>query len=153
MKLRILLLVLVGAAGVGASIALADSGKHGRHADTSTTTTGTTTTPSCQRAHVLGTASAPQTFTVTVTKAGEHSSFAPGQVVIVTVGAAGQTVWVNAEGCATGSALTAHEVGVHAVFTKPPKPTTTSTATTSTDSTTTTAPGHGDGDHHHHGHH
>ena len=36
MKLRILMLVLVGAAGVGASIALADSGKHGRHTDTST---------------------------------------------------------------------------------------------------------------------
>ncbi len=80
MKLRILLLVLVGAAGVGASIALADSGKHGRHAETSTTattttgttTTGTTTTtPSCQRSHVIGTASSPQTFTVTVTKAGE----------------------------------------------------------------------------------
>ena len=152
MKLRILLLVLVGAAGVGASIALADSGKHGRHADTSTTgttaTTGTSTTPSCQRAHVLGTASAPQTFTVTVTKSGGHSSFAPGQVVTVTVGAAGQTVRVNAEGCATGSALTAGEVEVHAMSTKP-----TTTTTTSTTSTSTTK-GYGSGEHgRHHGHH
>jgi len=149
-KLRIVLLVLVGAAGVGASFALADSGKHGRHADTSTTTTGATTTPSCQRSHVLGTASSPQTFTVTVTNAGEHSSFAPNQVVTVTVGAAGQTVRVNAEGCATGSALTAREVEVHAMSTKP----TTTSTTASTTSTTTTTQGHGDdGEHHHHGHH
>jgi hypothetical protein len=161
MKLRILMLVLVGAAGVGASIALADSGKHGRHAETSTTattttgttTTGTTTTtPPCQRSHVFGTASAPQTFTVTVTKAGEHSSFAPGQVVTVTVGAAGQTVRVNAEGCATGSSVAAKEVEVHAMSTRPT--TTTSTTTTSTTTTGTTTTTQGDGEHHHHhGHH
>jgi hypothetical protein len=164
MKLRILMLVLVGAAGVGASIALADSGKHGSRSDTSTTVTGTTTgttttgttttgttttTPTCQRSHVIGTASSPQTFTVTVTKTGGHSSFAPGQVVTVTVGGAGQTVRVNAEGCATASALTAREVEVHAMWTKPV------TTTTSTTSTTTTTQGHGDGEHHghHHGHH
>jgi hypothetical protein len=151
MKLRILMLVLVGAAGVGASIALADSGKHGRHTDTSTTATGTTTTPSCQRSHVIGTASSPQTFTVTVTKAGGHSSFAPGQVVTVTVGAAGQTVWVNAEGCATASALTAREVEVHAMSMK--HVTTTGTTTTSTTSTTTTTQGDGDHHGHHHGGH
>ena len=167
MKLRILMLVLVGAAGVGASIALADSGKHGSRSDTSTTVTGTTTgttttgttttgttttTPTCQRSHVIGTASSPQTFTVTVTKAGEHSSFAPGQVVTVTVGAAGQTVRVNAEGCATASALSAREVEVHAFSMNHVM--TTGTATTSTTSTTTTQ-GHGDGEHHghHHGHH
>jgi hypothetical protein len=152
-KLRILLLVLVGAAGVGASFALADSGKHGLHSDTSTTTTGTTTTgttttnPSCQRTHVLGTTSSPQTFTVTVTKSGEHSSLAPGQVVTVTVGAAGQSVRVNAEGCATGSAVAAKQVEVHAVRTASTK--TTSTTTTST---TTTNKDHGDKGHRH-GHH
>jgi hypothetical protein len=147
-KLRILMLVLVGAAGVGASIALADSGKHGRHTDTSTVTTGTTTTPTCQRSHVIGTAASPQTFMVTVTKSGEHSSFAPGQVVTVTVGAAGQTVRVNAEGCATTSALTAREVEVHAMSTNPV--TTTGTTWTSTTSTATTKD-HGGGEHH--GHH
>jgi hypothetical protein len=149
MKLRILMLVLVGAAGVGASIALADSGRHGSHADTTTgtTTTGTTTTPTCQRSHVIGTASSPQTFTVTVTKTDGHSSFAPGQVVTVTVGAAGQTVRVNAEGCAAASALTAREVEVHAMSTR--HDTTTGTTTTSTTSTTT---GHGDGEHHGHHH-
>ena len=152
MKLRIVLLVLVGAAGVGASFALADSGKHGRHADTSTATTGTTTTPACQRTHVSGTTSSPQTFTVTVTKADQHSSLTPGQVVTVTVGGAGQTVRVNAEGCATSaSSLTAREVEVHAMSTRPV--TTTSTTTTSTTGTTTTNQGNGDGGHHHHGHH
>jgi hypothetical protein len=151
MKLRILMLVLVGAAGVGASIALADSGKHGRHTDTSTVTTGTTTTPTCQRSHVIGTAASPQTFMVTVTKSGEHSSFAPGQVVTVTVGAAGQTVRVNAEGCATASALTAREVELHAMSTTPD---TTTGTTTSTTSTSTTKDNGGGEDHgHHHGHH
>jgi hypothetical protein len=85
-----------------------------------------------------------------VTKAGEHSSFAPGQVVTVTVGGAGQTVRVNAEGCATGSALTAREVEVHAMSTRPV--TTTGTTTTSTTATTTTSK-HGDDDGGHHGHH
>jgi hypothetical protein len=145
-KLRIVLLVLVGAAGVGASFALADSGNHGHKSSTSTSTatTGTSTTPSCQRTHVLGTTSSPQTFTVTVTKTGEHSSLTPGQVVTVTVGAAGQTVRVNAEGCATGSSLAAREVEVHAMSTRP----TTTTSTTTTGTTTTTQ-----GHHHHHGHH
>jgi hypothetical protein len=151
-KLRIVLLVLVGAAGVGASIALADSGKHGRHADTSTATTGTSTTPSCQRAAVVGTAS-PQTFTVTVKKVGPHSSLAPGQVVTVTVGGAGQTVWVGAAGCLTGSSLAARGAEVRAVSTKPTTTTSTTTSTTSTGTTTTTQ-GHGDGKRHHHrGHH
>ena len=154
MKLRILMLVLVGAAGVGASIALADSGKHGRHTDTSTVTTGTGTTPSCQRSHVFGTASSPQTFTVTVTKAGGHSSFAPGQVVTVTVGAAGQTVRVNAEGCGTASALAAREVEVHAMSTTKRVTTTgTTTGTTTTSTTSTTTQGDGEHHGHHHGHH
>ena len=88
-----------------------------------------------------------------MTKTGGHSSFAPGQVVTVTVGAAGQTVRVNAEGCATASALTAREAEVHAMSMK--HVTTTGTTTTSTTSTTTTTQGHGDGEHHghHHGHH
>ncbi len=148
MKLRIVLLVLVGAAGVGASIALADSGKHGhnRSTSTSTATTGTSTTPSCQRAAVVGTAS-PQTFTVTVKKVGGHSSLAPGQVVTVTVGGAGQTVWVGATGCLTGSSLAARGAEVRAMSTRPT--TTTSSTTTSTTTTGTTTTTH----RHHHGHH
>jgi hypothetical protein len=147
-KLRIVLLVLVGAAGVGASIALAGSGNHGHNStSTSTATTGTSTMPSCQRAHVIGTTSAPQTFTVTVTKTGGHSSLAPGQVVTVTVGAAGQTVRVNAEGCATDSSVAAKEVEVHAFRAPPP-----TTSTTTSTSTTTTTQGNGE-HHHHHGHH
>ena len=152
MKLRILLLIVVGAAGVGASYALAASGNHGgKHDSTVTTgTTGTATTPSCQRAHVLGTTSAPQTFTVTVTKSGEHG-FAPGQVVTVTVGTSGQTVMVAAEGCVNGSTLSARGVGILAV--RPMKPehtTSTHTTTTGTTSTQTTTTGwHGKGGHHH----
>ena len=156
MKLRILLLIAVGAAGVGASFALAASG-HDRHGatttGTTTGTTGTTTTPSCQRAHVLGTASAPQTFTVTVTKSGDHGGFAPGQVVTVTVGTSGQTVMVAAAGCANGSTLSARGVGILAARPMMPGHTTsTHTTTTGTTSTqTTTTGGHWDGGRHHHG--
>src|SRR4029077_9783958 len=122
------------------SYALANGGDHHGRSDT------TTTAGSCQRAHVHGTAASPQTFVVTVAKAGHNSSVAPGQVVTVSVGQAGQTVAVNVEGCLTGpSSLAAREAELHAF----------STVKTSTTGTTTTG-GHGDdGDdhgHHHHGH-
>ena len=152
MKLRILLLMVVGAAGVGASYALAATSNHGGRHD-STVSTGTTTTPSCQRAHVFGTTSAPQTFTVTVGKSDQHSSFAPGQVVTITVGGSGQAVVVAAAGCANGSTLTA-KVAQVAAF-RPMTTMTTTTATTSTGTTTTTG-WHGKGDgggRHHRGHH
>ena len=135
MKLRVALLMLVGAAGVGASFALADGG-HGHHGDLQAGTSA-----SCQPSHVSGTVSSPQTFTVTVTKSGEHGSFAPGQVVTVSVGSAGQAVRVNVEGCANGSSLTAGQAELHAVM----PPATTSTATTSTGDHH--GDHHGDGDH------
>ena len=148
MKLRILLLMVVGAAGVGASFAFAAAGNHGGTRDT-TGTTGTTTTPSCQRAFVSGTTSSPQTFTVTVDKTGEHGSFAPGQVVTVTVGGSGQTVRLAAGGCANGSTLSAFGAVVHVA--RPMSPMTGST------STQTTPAKHGEEDggggwHHHGGH-
>jgi len=150
-KLRILLLIVVGAAGVGASYALAASANHGGKHD-STVTTGTTgTNPSCQWAFVSGTTSSPQTFTVTVANAGKHSSFAPGQVVTVTVGGTGQTVRLNAVGCANGSALAAKGAELHVS-----RPMTTRTATTGSTSTQTTTTKRGDeggGGGHHHGHH
>ena len=143
MKARILLLPVLAFAGIGASYALANGGDHHGRADTSTSTTA----GSCQRTHVRGTAASPQTFVVTVAKAGDDSSVAPGQVVTVSVGQAGQTVAVNVEGCLTGpSSLAAREAELHAF----------STVTTSTTGGTTTTGGHGDdGDHHgqhHHGH-
>jgi hypothetical protein len=132
---RILLLVALGAAGVGASYALGDSGPH--HGRLQSTTTG-----SCQRAHVLGTVSAPQAFTVTITKAGRQSPVAPSQVVTVTIGdATGQSVRVNAVGCLSGSTLTAKQAVVHAFSTVP-------RTTGTTSATTTGGRGHGDGDHH-----
>jgi hypothetical protein len=158
-KLRILLLIVVGAAGIGASYALAASGNHGgKHDSTVTTgtttgTTGTTTNPSCQWAFVSGTTSSPQTFTVTVADAGKHSSFAPGQVVTVTVGGTGQTVRLNAVGCANGSAFAAKGAELHVS-----RPMTTMTTTTGSTSTQTTTTKRGDengngGGWHHHGHH
>jgi hypothetical protein len=133
MKIRIMLLMLVGAAGVCASFALANDGKGHEWHGQKTTTNG-----SCQRGAVFGTASGPQTFTVTVTKAGEHSTFAPGQVVTVTVGQSGQPVRIAALGCVNGSAVTARSafvVGARA------QTTTTGTTTTATTTTGTTQTG------------
>ena len=147
MKIRIMLLMLAGVAGVSASYALANGGNgHDGHGQK------TTTTGSCQRGAVFGTASGPQTFTVTVTKAGEHSTFAPGQVVTVTVGQSGQPVRITALGCVNGSAVTARSA-----FVVGARAQTTTTGTTTTAGTTTTTStnhvvkpgGNGDG---HHGH-
>ena len=121
--------MLIGAAGVGSSYALANDGK-GRHENGQKTAT----TGSCQRGAVVGTASGPQTFTVTVTKAGEDSSFAPGQVVTVTVGSSGQPVHVTALGCVNGSSVTARSALVAEARAK-----TTTTGTTTTTPTTTAA--------------
>jgi hypothetical protein len=97
--MKVLLVTLLGFAGLGTSFALADGGHHvGRDATTSTTTT------QCQRAVVFGTA-APQSFVVTVQKSNHNSPFAPGQVITVSVGKTGDTVRVFAGGCASGSTL------------------------------------------------
>ena len=154
MKIRIMLLMLVGAAGVSASFALANDGKgHEGHAQK------TTTNGSCQRGAVLGTASGPQTFTVTVTKAGEHSTFAPGQVVTVTVGQSGQPVRIAAFGCVNGSAVTARSAIVAGARAEKTTTGTTTTGTTTT-GTTTTSTSHvvksgkdGGGHQGHHRHH
>ncbi len=117
MKSRILLLPVLALAGVGASYALADNGGH--HAKFQKFQ-GTTTGASCQRTHVNGTASAPQTFVVTVTKAGKGGSVSPNQVVTVSVGQTGQTVRVNVEGCLTGaSSLAARAGGAARVLDRP----------------------------------
>ena len=108
MKLKIMLVTLLGFAGLGASYALADGGHHaGRDATTSTTTT------QCQRAVVFGTAG-PQNFVVTVTKSNHSSPFAPGQVITVSVGKTGDQVRVFAGGCASGSTLSSRSAIVSA---------------------------------------
>ena len=136
-KLKILLVTLLGVAGVASSYALADGGHHGdRNAATGTS-------GQCQRTFVHGTA-APQSLVVTVTKSGPQSSpFAPGQVITVAIGGAGDTVGIQAEGCANGSTLTARGAELRLRHQE-------QTGPVSTDGVTTNGRGHEHG--HGHGH-
>ena len=135
MKLRIMVLLLFGVAGVGASFALAEGGKHNGP---------------CHWAHVFGTVSGPQTFTVTTSRLREHGNVKPGQVVTVTLGGSNQTVRINGLGCVgTDGTVTVREAVLHAVPTTTSgdgdhKTTTTSTTTTTTTTSTTTTGGDGD---------
>lgn len=130
MKLKFVLLALVGAAGATASFALADPGHHGRdQADRKS--------QACKRATLLGTA-APQSFTVTVAHAGRHSPFKDGDVVTVTLGAQGQRVAVTGVGCADGSTLTAGTALLHVRTMRDPSTTTGTTTTHTTTSNTGT---------------
>ena len=99
MKLKFVLLALVGAAGTMASLALADSGHRGREQAKKD--------GQCSRAVVFGTAAAPQSFTVTVTHAGRRSQFKNGDVVTVALGTQGQKLAITGFGCASGSTLDA----------------------------------------------
>ena len=132
MKLRIMVLMLFGVAGVGASFALAEGGKHDGP---------------CHWTHVFGTVSGPQTFTVTTSKSREHGNVKPGQVVTVTLGGSSQTVRINGLGCVgTDGTVTVREAVLHAMPTATPgdgdhKTTTTTTTTTATSTATTTSTG------------
>jgi hypothetical protein len=92
MKLRILLVVAVFAAGIGASYALADGG-HGK---------GDAAGQHCQEVHVNGTI-APQSLTVTLTRDAKRLNLVAGSQVTLQLGTAGQTVRLNAEACSTTS--------------------------------------------------
>ncbi len=123
MKLKIVLLALVGAAGATSSFALAGPVLHGGgHANGKND-------QACKRAVLFGTAAAPQSFTVTVTHANRHSQFHNGDVVTVSLGASGQTVAVTGVGCADGSTLQAGTALLHVRRVKPPRPTTVATTT------------------------
>jgi hypothetical protein len=140
MKLKIVLLALIGAAGATSSFALADSGHHGRgHENGKKDQT-------CKPGVVFGTASAPQSFTVTVTHAERHSSFQKGDVVTISLGTQGQTVAVSGVGCANGSTLQAGMAVLHVRMLRTP-PTTTVT-TTHTSTTGDRGKGHGHHDPH-----
>lgn len=142
MKLKFVLLALVGAAGTMASLALADSGHKGREQATKDR--------QCTRAVVFGTAAAPQSFTVTVTHAGRDSQFKQGDVVTVALGTQGQKVAITGFGCATGSTLNAGLASLRVLEPRHPETTTngktgdghhggaTTTATTTTSDATTT---------------
>lgn len=105
MKLKALLLVMIGVVGLGSSIALADGGRHDKTADT-------TTTGACTHTELRGTI-APQTLTVTVQRSNRDSGLLPNQVVTVSVGGSGDTVRVTAEGCLDGSTLTTRGAELH----------------------------------------
>ncbi len=90
MKLKLTILSALFAAGVFASFALADSGKHAKKAD------------NCREVHISGTI-APQTLAVTVDKANDKSLIPAGTQLSLAVGSTGQTVRVKAEACATGT--------------------------------------------------
>lgn len=144
MKLKILLLV-VFAAGLSASLAFADGSKpHDKKAD-------------CQPVHLEGTV-APQSLTMTVTHAGPKDTVTAGSTVTLAVGTTGQTVRINVEACMTGSGSTLQYVVKHLEL-QPMKPKPVGTTTTTGDgehhgdkpkpsSTTTTS---GDGEHEHKG--
>ena len=131
MKLRIIVLLLCGAAGAGASFAFAAGGKSHQDAP-------------CRRAVVFGTASAPQSLTVTVSRAWFRPKLA-GQQLKVVVGSAGQTIRFSGPGC-LGSDGTLTVKGAVLQVTQQGGGgrggTTSTTGTTTTDrtATTTTSP-------------
>ncbi len=128
MKLK-MLLVTVFAAGLGASYALADDG-HGKNE-------GDHGHGKCTQVHVRGTI-APQTLTVTLKDAARKLNLAPGSQVVLQLGAAGQTVSVNAEACSTTTgAATQLLVKSAELKAHTPKTTTTALATTTAPGTTT----------------
>jgi hypothetical protein len=139
MKLKLMVMCALFAAGVFASFALAEGGKHAKKAD-----------DHCKEVHISGTI-APQTLAVTVDKANEKSLIPAGTQLSLAVGAAGQTVRVNVQACATGTGTTLqYSVRQIELRVKTTQAATTQTATTQTG---TTSKKHEDehGDHHGHG--
>ncbi len=105
MKLKIIVVMLCGVAGAGASFAFAAGGSHGPNAP-------------CQRAVVFGTASAPQTLTVTVARSPfRWRSLPAGKTVNVSIGSTGQTLRFSGEGClGSDGTLTVRSAVLHAVM-------------------------------------
>ncbi|HET8893201.1 MAG TPA: hypothetical protein VFM96_03785 [Gaiellaceae bacterium] len=135
MKLKVLLLA-VFAAGLSASLAFADDGKHKDKG------------PTCTPVHLEGTV-APQSLTMTVTKGSDGAPVA-GSSVTLAIGTTGQTVRVNVEACSSGGTFTVKHLELQPMKPKPAGTTTgdddhgdkhkggtTTTATTTTSPTTT----------------
>jgi len=132
MKLKMISLAAVFAAGITASFALADDG-HGNQGDKHG--------GKCTEVHVRGTI-APQTLTVTADKLSKRLNLAAGSAIVLQVGTAGQTVRANAEACLTGTGTSQQlvvkslEIQARAARTT----TTTASTTATTAATTTTTP-------------
>ena len=122
MRFKLLVVVAVFAAGLGASYALADNGdgnsQGGDH--------------NCREVHLSGTVG-PQSYTVTLTRDSTRLNLNAGATVVVTVGGTGQTVHFSGEGCSTTTGTTTtttfNGAEIHA-FT--PRTHTTSTGTSTT---------------------
>jgi hypothetical protein len=127
-----MLLVTVFAAGLGASYALADGG-HGNGNKGEGPGHGS----KCAEVHVRGTIAA-QTLTVTLDNGARKLNLAPGSQVVLQLGAAGQTVSVNAEACSTTSGSTT-QLLVKSAELRAHTPKTTTTVTTTTGPGTTTS--------------
>jgi hypothetical protein len=150
MKLKLTILLALFAAGVFASLALAEGGKHGKKADNG-----------CHEVHIAGTID-PQSFAVTVTRASDRAQIPAGTKLNLPIGAAGQTVQLKAEACLTGTGtaavLTVKQIELRLARVHPAHPGTTQTGTTQTGTTqtattqTTTTRKHDD-DHGHRDHH
>jgi hypothetical protein len=129
-----MLLVTVFAAGLGASYALADDG-HGKKGE------GDQGHGSkCTEVHVRGTIAA-QTLTVTLDSAARKLNLAPGSQVVLQLGAAGQTVRVNAEACSTTTGSSTQLLVKSAELKAKTSQTASTTTTATTVPVTTTAPG------------
>jgi hypothetical protein len=130
-----MLLVTVFAAGLGASYALADDG-HGKKSE------GDHGNATCTQVHVRGTIAA-QTLTVTLSNEARKLNLAPGSQVVLQLGAAGQTVRVNAEACSTTTGSSTQLLVKSAelkVKTPKTESTTTAAQVTTTAPATTTRP-------------
>jgi hypothetical protein len=133
MKLKLIVLSALFAAGVFASLALADGGKHGRKAD------------SCRKVHLFGTI-APQTLAVTVDRTNRKSVVPAGTVVNLALGESGQAIRVAVEACASGAdgALVYSVRGLQ-LRVKPARAATTETSTTAKTTAETEHGGRGHG--------
>jgi hypothetical protein len=129
-KLRIIVLMLCGIAGAGASFAFAGGTSHGENGW-------------CKHAVLFGTAAAPQSFTVTVSKASRRSNLTAGQVVTVALGSSGQTVRFVGEGCVgSDGSLTVKEAELHVMSPHTGGDHDRGTTTTTSKDATTTSSGH-----------
>ena len=135
MKLKLITLAALFAAGATASFAFAHGGP-GKNDDH-----GNGKQDRCTEVHIRGTIAA-QTLNVTVDGASRKLNVAPGTQVQVQLGAAGQTVRLNAEACqvvsGTSTVLQLKEAELQVRTPKTPKTTTTAPTTTGTTATTTT---------------
>ena len=135
MKLKIIVLMLLGVAGAGASFALADPGTgHGHN-------------PPCHRTVIVGTAAVPQSFDITLSRTWRHTSLKPGQSVHATMGSSGQTIRFTGIGCVADDgtvslSLAGFQVAQQHGHHDGAGTTTTTTSAPTTPAPTTTSSGH-----------